>query len=101
MGKCQVLLSATGALDDLLAPTTLHTSTAVLALAGKKKKTLEAPLAQRAQERMDREAACERAKEVVDKWEPALRRIREVSGFGCLCFWGGVDVWASLGRQSI
>jgi U3 small nucleolar RNA-associated protein 14 len=78
-------------LDDLLslAPTSLRTSTAVLALASKKKKTLEAPLPQRAQERMDREAAYERTKEEVDKWEPAMRRIREVSGL-CLCFEGEV-----------
>lgn len=68
-------------LNDLLAPTSSLRTSAALALASAKKKTLEVPLPLRARERVDREAAYERTKEEVDVWEPAMRRIRAVSTF--------------------
>ncbi|RDB24478.1 Uncharacterized protein C57A7.06 [Hypsizygus marmoreus] len=72
-------------LDDLLAPLALHSSTLqslkqstkVLASSSSKTKTLAAPLPQRAQERLDREAAYEQTKEEVDKWSGTMKRIRE------------------------
>jgi U3 small nucleolar RNA-associated protein 14 len=42
-----------------------------------KAKALAAPLPQRAQEKLDREAAYEQTKEEVDKWNNTMRRIRE------------------------
>ena len=70
-------------LDDLLAPLeaddetldALKKSTKVLTTS--KTKTLSAPLAYRAQDRLDREAAYEQTKEEVDKWGETMRRIRE------------------------
>lgn len=40
---------------------------------------LAAPLPTRAQEKIDRAAAYEATKEEVDKWAPAMKRIKEVS----------------------
>lgn len=40
-------------------------------------KTLSAPLPQRTQERVDREAAYEQTKEEVDKWSETMKRIKE------------------------
>jgi U3 small nucleolar RNA-associated protein 14 len=40
-------------------------------------KTLAAPLHQRTQERVDREAAYEQTKEEVDKWKGTMKRIKE------------------------
>ncbi|KAG8219230.1 Utp14-domain-containing protein [Butyriboletus roseoflavus] len=77
--------SSTLKLDDLLAP--LASSSATLAALKKttkpltssslKTKTLSAPLPQRAQERLDREAAYEQTKEEVDKWSATMKRIKE------------------------
>ena len=40
--------------------------------------TLAAPLPQRTQERIDREAAYEQTKTEVDKWSATMKRIKEV-----------------------
>jgi U3 small nucleolar RNA-associated protein 14 len=48
-------------------------------LASSKGKALSAPLPQRAQERLDREAAYEQTKKEVDKWHATMKRIKEVS----------------------
>ena len=71
-------------LDDLLSPLatqssllqSLKTSTKVLASSTK---ILSAPLPQRTQERLDRQAAYEQTKEEVDKWSETMRHIRTVS----------------------
>ena len=73
-------------LDDLLAPLdsssstlqSLKKSAKVLASSSSKAKTLSAPLPQRAQERLDREAAYEQTKEEIDKWSATMKRIKEV-----------------------
>lgn len=39
---------------------------------------LSAPLPLRTQDRLDRQAAYEQTKEEVQKWEPTMKRIREV-----------------------
>lgn len=74
-------------LDDLLAPLASQSSTllslkkSAMLLApssSSKAKTLSAPLPQRTQERLDREAAYEQTKEEVDKWSGTMKRIREV-----------------------
>ncbi|KAK7049701.1 hypothetical protein VNI00_005732 [Paramarasmius palmivorus] len=74
-------------LADLLAPISASGNTAfeksVKALqqsgSGSKKRpqTLSAPLPQRAQERLDREAAYEQTKAEVQKWSAAMKRIQE------------------------
>ncbi|PBK84660.1 Utp14-domain-containing protein [Armillaria gallica] len=73
-------------LDDLLAPLasqpdtllSLKKSTKVLNPSSSSKiRTLSAPLPQRAQERLDREAAYEKTKEEVDKWSATMKRIQE------------------------
>ncbi|KAG2107854.1 Utp14 protein-domain-containing protein, partial [Suillus cothurnatus] len=71
-------------LDDLLAPlassstlTTLKKSMKALTSASNKTKTLSAPLPQRAQERLDREAAYEQTKEEVDKWSATMKHIKQ------------------------
>ncbi|KAI0323017.1 Utp14 protein-domain-containing protein [Amylostereum chailletii] len=71
-------------LDDLLAPLTSQSSS-VLALRKSAKalassrtgKTLSAPLPQRTQDRLDREAAYEQTKEEVDKWNNTMKQIKE------------------------
>lgn len=45
----------------------------------KKPRTLAAPLPQRTQERLDREAAYEQTKTEVDKWSDSMKRIKDVS----------------------
>ncbi|KAF7971020.1 hypothetical protein HWV62_22209 [Athelia sp. TMB] len=71
-------------LEDLLAPLSSQSSN----LQGLKKsakvlasmsgpQTLSAPLPQRTQERVDREAAYEQTKEEVDKWSGTMKRIQE------------------------
>lgn len=69
-------------LDDLLAPLDasggLKKSAKLLASAGTKSKTLSAPLPQRTQDRLDREAAYEQTKQEVQKWAPTMKKIREV-----------------------
>ncbi|KII93102.1 hypothetical protein PLICRDRAFT_87528 [Plicaturopsis crispa FD-325 SS-3] len=71
-------------LDDLLAP--LASQSAHLLSLKKSAKTLasssgaqtlSAPLPQRTQERLDREAAYEQTKEEVDKWKDTMKRIKE------------------------
>ncbi|KAF9237059.1 Utp14 protein-domain-containing protein [Melanogaster broomeanus] len=77
--------SSTLKLDDLLAPlassssalAVLKRSTKPLTSSNSKTKTLAAPLPQRAQERLDREAAYEQTKNEVDKWSATMRRIKE------------------------
>ncbi|KAF8971906.1 Utp14 protein-domain-containing protein [Flammula alnicola] len=73
-------------LEDLLAPLasqsstllSLKKSTKVLAPSSSSKaKALSAPLPQRTQERLDRQAAYEQTKEEVDKWTDTMKRIRE------------------------
>ncbi|KAF5312924.1 hypothetical protein D9619_002453 [Psilocybe cf. subviscida] len=73
-------------LDDILAPLaaqsstlqSLKKSTKVLGpSASAKAKALSAPLPQRIQERLDRQAAYEQTKEEVDKWTDTMKRIRE------------------------
>ncbi|KAG1871579.1 Utp14 protein-domain-containing protein [Suillus subluteus] len=71
-------------LDDLLAPlassstlTTLKKSMKPLTSTSNKTKTLSAPLPQRAQERLDREAAYEQTKEEVDKWSATMKHIKQ------------------------
>jgi Utp14 protein len=73
-------------LDDLLAPLTSQTSS-LLSLKKSAKAltsirsggtTLSAPLPQRTQERLDREAAYEQTKEEVAKWKDPMKRIKEV-----------------------
>ncbi|KAG6380581.1 Utp14 protein-domain-containing protein [Boletus reticuloceps] len=71
-------------LDDLLAPLASSDSLAALKKSARpltsfssKTKTLSAPLPQRAQERLDREAAYEKTKEEVDKWSATMKRIKE------------------------
>ncbi|KAG5724388.1 hypothetical protein E4T56_gene16087 [Termitomyces sp. T112] len=72
-------------LEDLLAPLesqssmlqSLKQSTKALASTSSKVKTLSAPLPQRAQERLDREAAYEQTKEEINKWSDTMKRIRE------------------------
>lgn len=71
-------------LDDLLAPlgsssalATLKKSTKALTSSSTKTKTLPAPLPQRAQERLDREAAYEKTKEEVEKWNTTMKRIKQ------------------------
>ncbi|KAJ3500661.1 hypothetical protein NLJ89_g9697 [Agrocybe chaxingu] len=71
-------------LDDLLAPLasqsstlqSLKKSTKVLA-SSSKAKALSAPLPQRAQDRLDRQAAYEQTKQEVDKWSGTMKRIKE------------------------
>ncbi|KAG1813832.1 Utp14 protein-domain-containing protein [Suillus subaureus] len=71
-------------LDDLLAPlassstlATLKKSMKPLTSTSNKTKTLSAPLPQRAQERLDREAAYEQTKEEVDKWSATMKHIKQ------------------------
>ncbi|KAF9265920.1 Utp14-domain-containing protein [Marasmius fiardii PR-910] len=74
-------------LTDLLAPLSGNATAAfeksvkVLQQTGsvnkKKPQTLSAPLPQRAQERLDREAAYEQTKEEVQKWSATMKRIQE------------------------
>ncbi|KAL0580728.1 hypothetical protein V5O48_001286 [Marasmius crinis-equi] len=74
-------------LTDLLAPLSGNTTTAfdksVKALqpststSKKNPQTLSAPLPQRAQERLDRQAAYEQTKTEVDKWSATMKRIQE------------------------
>ncbi|KAL1742824.1 Utp14 protein-domain-containing protein [Schizophyllum fasciatum] len=77
-------------LDDLLAPLASESSSNLQSLkqaakalrpsissSKRKAQTLSAPLAQRAQERLDREAAYEQTKEEVDKWTDTMKRIRQ------------------------
>lgn len=76
-------------LDDLLAPLasssanleSLKKSAKVLASTSSKAKTLAAPLPQRTQERLDRQAAYEQTKEEIDKWGATMKRIKEVRSF--------------------
>ena len=68
-------------LDDLLSPLasqssalqSLKTSMKVLVSSSSKPKTLSAPLPQRTQERLDRQAAYEQTEEEVDKWSAGAR----------------------------
>lgn len=73
-------------LDDLLAPLASH-STAGLSLKNTVKildssrtrgAPLSAPLPQRTQDRLDREAAYEQTKTEVDKWNETMKQIKEV-----------------------
>ncbi|KAL1704517.1 Utp14 protein-domain-containing protein [Schizophyllum commune] len=77
-------------LDDLLAPLASESTSTLQSLkqaakalrpsvssSKRKAQTLSAPLAQRAQERLDREAAYEQTKEEVDKWTDTMKRIRQ------------------------
>ena len=70
--------------EDLLGPLvgqsddldSLKKSTKILA--SSKNKTLPAPLPQRTQDRLDREAAYEQTKQEVDKWQATMKQIKEV-----------------------
>ncbi|KAF8645236.1 hypothetical protein AX16_008063 [Volvariella volvacea WC 439] len=70
-------------LEDLLAPLATQSSAlqslkkSTKALTSSKTKSLSAPLPQRAQERLDRQAAYEQTKEEVQKWAGTMKRIRE------------------------
>ncbi|KAM6498890.1 Utp14 domain containing protein [Amanita muscaria] len=73
-------------LEDLLAPLASQSSAlqslkkstkALTSTSAKSGKTLSAPLPQRAQERLDREAAYAQTKQEVDKWKDTMKRIRE------------------------
>lgn len=83
---CLILLDQQLRLDDLLAPLASHSS-AVLSLKKSVKALdpsrtrgapLSAPLPQRTQERLDREAAYEQTKDEVDKWKDTMQQIKEV-----------------------
>ncbi|CAE6517942.1 unnamed protein product [Rhizoctonia solani] len=63
-------------LSDLLAPTS-SLSQSTKALQSATKSALSAPLPQRTQDRLDREAAYEQTKQEVQKWAPTMKRIRE------------------------
>ncbi|KAH7886384.1 Utp14 protein-domain-containing protein [Phlebopus sp. FC_14] len=84
-GEFGVRGSITLQLDDLLAPlaststalASLKKSTKPLGSSSSKTKTLSAPLPQRTQERLDREAAYEQTKEEVDKWAATMKRIKQ------------------------
>ncbi|KAI0347583.1 Utp14-domain-containing protein [Trametopsis cervina] len=71
-------------LNDLLAPLSssanlqsLQKSVKVLASSSSKAQALAAPLPQRTQDRLDREAAYEQTKEEIDKWSATMKRIKE------------------------
>lgn len=72
-------------LDDLLGPLTsksdqlasLKKSLKPLASSNPKNQPLSAPLPQRTQEKLDREAAYEQTKQEVDKWTETMKRIKE------------------------
>jgi U3 small nucleolar RNA-associated protein 14 len=77
-------------LDDLLVPLSSSSSTlqtlkastkALKPSTSSKSKPLAAPLPQRAQERLDRQAAYEQTKQEVDKWSETMKRIRDVCVF--------------------
>ncbi|CAE6366140.1 unnamed protein product [Rhizoctonia solani] len=63
-------------LSDLIAPTS-SLSQSTKALQSKTKSALSAPLPQRIQDRIDREAAYEQTKQEVQKWAPTMKRVRE------------------------
>ncbi|KAG8736053.1 hypothetical protein FRC10_009857 [Ceratobasidium sp. 414] len=63
-------------LTDLLTPAPQLTKS-TKALQNTTKSALSAPLAQRTQDRLDREAAYAATKEEIHKWAPTMRRIRE------------------------
>ncbi|CCO38010.1 putative protein C57A7,06 [Rhizoctonia solani AG-1 IB] len=63
-------------LSDLIAPTS-SLSQSTKALQSKTKSALSAPLPQRTQDRIDREAAYEQTKQEVQKWAPTMKRVRE------------------------
>ena len=76
-------------LEDMLAPLltsgtgtssliALKKSTKALAAAGKTSLPLPAPLPTRVQDRLDREAAYEQTKAEAQKWDPTMKRIRQV-----------------------
>ena len=68
-------------LEDLLAPLPMSSSLQALKNAAKtltKGDALPAPLPQRTQDRLDREAAYEQTKAEVDKWNATMKRIKEV-----------------------
>ncbi|CAL1694682.1 unnamed protein product [Somion occarium] len=72
-------------LDDLLNPLassssnllSLKKSAKILTSISAKNQTLSAPLPQRTQERLDREAAYQQTKEEVDKWSATMKKIKE------------------------
>ncbi|KAG9097803.1 hypothetical protein FRC06_007178 [Ceratobasidium sp. 370] len=63
-------------LTDLLTPAPQLTKS-TKALQSTTKSALSAPLAQRAQDKLDREAAYATTKEEIHKWAPTMKRIRE------------------------
>jgi U3 small nucleolar RNA-associated protein 14 len=73
-------------LDDLLKPSSASGNNTSLAsleksaklLSSTNNQPLSAPLHQRQQDRVDREAAYEATKEEVQKWAPTMKRIKEV-----------------------
>lgn len=73
-------------MEDLLAPLASTGTPESLAslnksaklLASSKTQPLSAPLHQRQQDRLDREAAYQETKAEVQKWAPTMKRIREV-----------------------
>jgi U3 small nucleolar RNA-associated protein 14 len=70
-------------LDDLLAPLTSHSTlqslkSSIRPLTSSNSQPLIAPLPQRTQERLDREAAYEQTKEEVKKWNETMKMIKDV-----------------------
>jgi U3 small nucleolar RNA-associated protein 14 len=73
-------------LDDLLAPLTSHSAAGlslkktvkILDSSRSRGAPLSAPLPQRTQDRLDREAAYEQTKTEVDKWNETMKHIKEV-----------------------
>jgi U3 small nucleolar RNA-associated protein 14 len=73
-------------LDDLLAPLASHSAAGlsikktvkILDSSRTRGTTLSAPLPQRTQDRLDREAAYEQTKTEVDKWNETMKQIKEV-----------------------
>ena len=70
--------------EDLLAPLAGHSDNmdslkkSAKVLTSSKKKALSAPLPQRTQDRLEREAAYEQTKREVDKWQSTMKHIKEV-----------------------
>ena len=74
--------------EDLLAPLAGQSSNmdslkkSAKVLTSSKNKALSAPLPQRTQDRLEREAAYEQTKREVDKWQATMKHIKEVRSFG-------------------
>lgn len=74
-------------LEDLLAPLTTQSESfgnlkktlkPLAASSNPKNQPLSAPLPQRSQDKLDREAAYEQTRQEVDKWGETMKRIKDV-----------------------